>query len=739
MTIEKIYYSEDISVRSFNVCNDNDLKDLNAILKHYCEHKTFGNLRNCGRKSNEELTALCLKYIDYDSDHFPEPLKPEKKLISTINNFTRTQREIVNSFIEINKNGLSNRSKNAITSFLNGNLKIRNITERILTNDRFNFQDIKNVGTKTVTELKSFFDSIIYFIEKVSEVENENDLVALRNRYFIEKTFSISSIPNEILESQSIFSLVDFLISKDAIFDKNENIIFQKAFKIYDKQPELTLDDIVEEINISRERVRQIRKAIVEKLYNSLEFTRNIEDDIHQKYNIDQNKLLINIEDELNNLINDVNKTNFSNEFNSFIIYTYISGRFDLIGEIEDVLLPKNFNSRERHNWDNFYLVNKKISCLFNFIDFANDLDKRSSERIEESYIFNFKSYLLSFLTSTNLDVINNISEVAEKILNNEFGIYIDTDDNIKFNRNSLKQAHEYVYEALKLLGKPSKVDEITKKVEELHPDYETNEAKVRVSMKRQNGFVPIGRRSIFGLKEWENQLENFKGGTIRSIVSEYLESEIDPKHISAIAEYVLNYRPNTYERSILDNLKADETKTFIFFKNSTIGLKSKKYDNSFVELNQIDLLESKSWEERYNDFVKFITINNRLPFSSGCPDEEIRLYRWYKVQEGKIKNGKLDSEKSNLLSQVTIQFNRNKANRKRSSNNVERYIDLMQFVLLNNRLPSANKTGEENLYQFFYKQRKLFEQGELEQSEENQFIEIAKIIQNHKYEDKRN
>lgn len=739
MTIEEIYYSEDISVRSFNVCNDNDLKDLSAILKHYREHKTFGNLRNCGRKSNEELTALCLKYINYDSNQFVETLKTEKQLISTINNFTRTQREIVNSFIEINTNSLSNRSRNAITSFLNGNLKIRNISEKILTNDRFNFQDIKNVGTKTVTELKIFFDTIIDFIEKVAEVENENDLVALRNRFFIEKTFSISSIPNEILESQSIFSLVDFLITKDAIFDKNENIIFQKAFKIYDKQSELTLDDIAEEINISRERVRQIRKGIVENLFNSLQFTRNIEDDLYQKYNIDQTQLLIHIEDDLNNLINDVNKTNFSNEFNAFIIYTYISDKFDLIGEIEDVLLPKYFNSRKRHNWDNFYLMNKKISCLFNFIDFVNDLDKRSSERIEESYIFNFKSYLLSFLTSTNLDVINNISEVAEKILNNEFGIYIDTNDNIKFTRNSLKQAHEYAYEALKLLGKPSKVNEITKKVEELHPDYETNEAKVRVSMKRQNGFVPIGRRSIFGLKEWENQLENFKGGTIRSIVSEYLESEIDPKHISEIAEYVLKYRPNTYERSILDNLKADETNTFIFFKNSTIGLQSKKYDNSFVELNQIDLLESKSWEERYNDFVKFISINNRLPFSSGCPDEEIRLYRWYKVQEGKIKNEKLDSEKSNLLTQATIQFNRNDTNRKRRSNNVESYIDLKQFVLLNNRLPSANKTGEENLYQFFYKKRKLFEQGELEQSEENQFIEIAKIIQNYKYENKRN
>jgi DNA-directed RNA polymerase specialized sigma subunit len=280
MTIEEIYYSEDISVRSFNVCNDNDLKDLNAILKHYREHKTFGNLRNCGKKSNEELTDLCMKYIDYGGSQIVEPSKPEKQLITAISSFNRTQREIVNSFIEINSNNLSNRSKNAITSFLNGNLKIRNISERILTNDRFNFQAKKNVGTKTVTELKSFIHTITEFIEKVAEVDSENDLVALRNRFFIEKTFSISYVPNEILESQSIFSLVDFLISKNAIFEKNESVIFQKAFKIFDNQQELTLDEIAEEINISRERVRQIRKGILDNLFNKLQFVKNIEEDL---------------------------------------------------------------------------------------------------------------------------------------------------------------------------------------------------------------------------------------------------------------------------------------------------------------------------------------------------------------------------------------------------------------------------------------------------------------------------
>lgn len=677
MTIKEILFSNNISIRSFNVCNNSDLKDLSTILKHYRNYGTFGNIRNCGKKSNEELIALCLKYIDYDNNQIVEPLKPEKELFSIVNNFTRIQREIVNSFIEINSNNLTPRSRNAIISFLDGNLRIRNISERILNNDRFNVENLRNVGTKTVTELKSFVDSIIEFIEKVAKLDNENDLVALRNRFFIEKTFSITQIPNEILESQSIFSLVDFLISKKAFFEKNENIIFHKALKIYDNQPELTIDKIANEINVSYERARQIRKNVLEDLFNKLKFIRNIEDDLYQKYGIDQNTHLINIEGNLNNHINAKNNTNFSREFNTFLIYSYISDKFDLIGEIEDVLLLKHSNSRERHNWNNFYLVNKKISFLFNFIDFANDIDKRLSERLEESYELNFKGYLLNFLTSINLDVLNDISDIAEKILNNEFGIYIDTDDNISFTRNSLKQAYEYTYEALKVLGKPSKVNEITMKVKELHPNYETDEARVRSSMKRKHGFVPIGRESVFGLKEWENEFENFKGGSIRSIVSEYLESEVEPKHISEITEYLLKYRPNTYERSILDNLKADNTRTFIFFKNSTIGLQSKKYDNSFVKLNQIDSVESKSWEERYNDFAQFLSINNRLPFSSGCPDEEVRLYRWYKVQKGNIKRESLDSEKCKLLNQITIQFNRNDTNRKKKSNNVEKYIDL--------------------------------------------------------------
>ena len=42
-------------------------------------------------------------------------------------------------------------------------------------------------------------------------------------------------------------------------------------------------------------------------------------------------------------------------------------------------------------------------------------------------------------------------------------------------------------------------------------------------------------------------------------------------------------------------------------------------------------------------------------------------------------------------------------------------------------------------MYQFFNKQRRLFEKGVLDKFERNSLIEITKIIKNHKYENKRN
>ena len=91
-------------------------------------------------------------------------------------------------------------------------------------------------------------------------------------------------------------------------------------------------------------------------------------------------------------MISKSNKTNLSREFITYILFAYLFDSFSLIGNIEDVLQPKYFNARNRHNWNNFYLIEKEINTEIDFNSLANDIDSRISDRIEESYSFNFKS-----------------------------------------------------------------------------------------------------------------------------------------------------------------------------------------------------------------------------------------------------------------------------------------------------------------------------------------------------------
>jgi len=95
-----------------------------------------------------------------------------------------------------------------------------------------------------------------------------------------------------------------------------------------------------------------------------------------------------------------------------------------------------------------------------------------------------------------------------------------------------------------------------------------------------------------------------------------------------------------------------------------------------------------------------------------------------------------LDDKKAYLINQILEQT----PNQTRSKSNLQnKYEILWKFVKKNKRLPSATYDDEQNLYQFFYKQRKLYERNELDDELTTLFISIAKEIQNIKYENTRN
>lgn len=363
-----------------------------------------------------------------------------------------------------------------------------------------------------------------------------------------------------------------------------DNVIIEKDVKITYNIKEYTLEEIAEIHNLSKERVRQIRKDCINELFEKLSFIRNFNDDLFQNYGIDLSSYLIEVQESLADQINEMNRTNFSKEFISYILGVYLSNDFVIIGNMEDVLLPKFSSSRNRHNWNNFYIVSKEFSEV-DFISLTNDISERLSERIEETYSFNFKSYISRFVNSIDIELIEKLFFVVEKIINDEFSLNLDIDDNIVFYRNTFKQSYEYAIEALGLLGEPSKVEDITRKIIEIHPNYETDEKKVRASMKRIHGFVPIGRASVFGLKKWENELDDFKGGTIKDIVIAYLDKNENPIHIYEILEEIHKYREETNAKNVITNLKLDPQKQFKIFNQNFIGLNKKDYDSNLTDL----------------------------------------------------------------------------------------------------------------------------------------------------------
>lgn len=65
--------TEGLSERAKNICLDNSLDSLFKLLEFYKEHGNFLALRNCGKKSNNELIALAEKYLS-QFDFTPEKI-----------------------------------------------------------------------------------------------------------------------------------------------------------------------------------------------------------------------------------------------------------------------------------------------------------------------------------------------------------------------------------------------------------------------------------------------------------------------------------------------------------------------------------------------------------------------------------------------------------------------------------------------------------------------------------------
>ena len=531
----------------------------------------------------------------------------------------------------------------------------------ILCHPESELRNIPNVGVSIISEINDFVNSFMELIDTVSNCPNEEDInIHLFNSFLIQK-FSlsqpildgISSLRDDFSNGLPIFRTLNALIENNIIFEYQERQLFTLGFNYYAGSKVLTIDQLAKKIELSRQRIRQLRIIILNKLPVLFSFLSEIEISSMNLYGIDLGKDNIVIEQDLINEMNRNEHTNFNSQFVLKILSVIMPDRFVLIGDEKSVLF--NMNTYGSYNWQNTYLISKKYTAVYDFEKLIENVAYRLSERIEEDYIFHFQAYLLDFQKENCWNLLDNISQIAEYIVFNEFELSIDVNEDILFNHNIHKQVYEYSYEALEKLGKPSKVDAIYQKVIESYPDYWTDKNSIRVSMRRDSGFVPIGKTGVFGLKKWEKEIDEFKGGTIREIAEEFLEGQAEPKHIDEITEFVNNYR-NTTSKNIYANLIKDEIERFVFYSGLLIGLSSKKYSSEKYGLAIKRTIKRKTWGERFSDLQKFAEVNDRLP-KSYSNDKEIILYRFMNIQLNRSAKNQMDHDKAARINELVKKY----------------------------------------------------------------------------------
>ena len=641
MQISELLENNRISLRTYNVCMEQRWFSSEDIRNYYNKNKNFEGIKNCGKRSAEELIRI-------SSLDFLEKVKEEdllnKQLLASFKKLTPPQKEIIESYIKMLTANLSPRLKNTLDLYFIQGISLQAF-ELFYMKAQEKAIKIKGIGRRNILDLENYFDKIKYFIVEVSKVENSEKVLLFKDLCVDKNIYPLNDIP-VMVTRLGFFKVVDYLLTTPILFDESKIKLFSKAFKFYRHTTGLKLREIGKQMNITHERVRQIRNQTICDLFKKLPIVRAFDDELLVQNHIQTSGDIIFLTPEQVAVINQKSHTDFTDGFVHFILCIYLD-KYQLVGNLSDVLFPHFSKKKNRHNWKNIYLVTKDIHPYLDWETLVLDICSLLEKKTAKQYEISLREKIAPYLAATPY-LLDRVSKVVALILRQEFDLQIKG-DTLTIPRNTYKQINEYAYEALEALGTPSYVKEIAEKVKELYPKTNFTYAGIRSSLKREYGFVPIGRSSNFGLKKWENTVENFKGGTIRDITKEFLLQQKEPQTLEQITSYLLQYRPHTNAKSILTNLKADTSDTFIFFNNSQIGLTQITYPEAYgLQVEQP--VKKRTWEENYQAMTLFLQKNNRLPLSSDKHLEAIVLYRWMSVQRNLIKNGRVSQEKKDLF-----------------------------------------------------------------------------------------
>ena len=452
--------------------------------------------------------------------------------------------------------------------------------------DAYNFLSLPKVGKKSLLELQKIRDELrknqlndLTKIDDNSILDSNTDSVLEVYNLFnqditIDKIIGIKS--NSRYPSFDILCYLLILMSKDGRKAK-----FIKYY-FFDNRS-LSLQELVEQLECSFERIRQLNNSIEKKIFaeywpkiGSLKFG---DEDIYEESAYYISELdIFNVNIEYNGTRYEPNNRLYKLWFNLLVSRTHV----DLIEELKSKV--KEYKSFAID--DSSFYIRKDLLLSFEFIDFIEWIDSEIYNFEMSSFEYDLKVLVFRYFSENKLFLDNILVELlthlVQKIRKSDW--VPNTNILEKLKRREWRES--IISNCINYL---SNYKDMAVTADLLKFNHDSNievrrEELLSLLNKNKSTFSRIGNG------QWRlNSLINDQEikGSLRDIVYTMLAKSDNPLHISEILANIRLLRPIT-ENSLVTNLKSEENKLFQIFNCSFFGLSSKKYNEYWYNLPRV-------------------------------------------------------------------------------------------------------------------------------------------------------
>ena len=597
------------------------------------------DIKNIRRKSTLEIEAFITSLRTISEDKFRQhKAEPTENL------------DDYNAIFENRLNTLSVRSFHAMDAlFTSCGRSVSAFMDKI-SEHGFKVSDLPAVGRKSSVEIEQWINSFRELINLGEEGKDEAEKSTRISSYVAKGVRGNCETIDNKCEELGYFPYFLAIQSYIDSLDSRDKAIIERQIEIYNNKAIENRKETANALHITSERTRQLRNSIAQDLYGYVAILKSIKE-TYPNFIYDKGKIP---------QINTSEGTAFNDNFVCYVLATIWPERYTLVGDADVAFMnPYGYEM-------NLALVSAEYSEIFDFGSFMDYFERYFQEKRVEDSILSVPEMVHRFFKGrVYFEYIDDIVKECKEILERLFFFEVIGDE-VHISKNASRNNTEWAELIIREAGHPMTVEEVYEELEKRNPGKSKSVEAFAGAIRNNSNLVPYGRSSTYGLKEWTEG--SSRGGTIREFVTEYLLSLPYPiATLEDIGKYVRQYRPSSSNKSIHANLLLDVNDAFsVYYKDGVrhIGLTNFEYPDEYRKFDKIT--DSKrSFEMSCTLLEAFVAEHGRLPFSSNVDDEEMRLARFWGVQQSFLKRGMLNEEESVIIRTMLNKFEGLKVNKK--------------------------------------------------------------------------